>query len=68
MPNRAETTEQTDTKDTMMALGGAALLIIGVGMMLTHPKIRQYASQVRLSSLLSAALPGIERLMRLRTA
>jgi len=68
MPNRAETTEQTDTKDTMMALGGAALLIIGVGMMMTHPKIRQYASHVRLSSLLSAVLPGIERLMRLRTA
>ena len=44
------------------------LVIVGAAMMLTNPTIRRYASQIRLTSLLSAAIPGIERMMRLLDA
>ena len=68
MPKYEEMNEQTDRGQLLKALGGAALVIVGVTLMLSHPTVRKAASQIRLSSLVSAALPGLERLMRMRTA
>ena len=64
MQNKREISEPNNTKEMLAALSGAALVVVGAGLLLSHPTIRRYASQVRLSTLLSAALPGIERFMR----
>ena len=64
--NRTEESSGTD-KETLLMLGGVALVIFGVGLVLSNPAVRRYLGQVGLGNFASAALPDLERYFRLRS-
>jgi hypothetical protein len=64
--NRTEEATGAD-KDTLYMLGGVALVIVGAGLVLTNPTVRRYLGQIGLGSFASAAIPDIERYLRLRS-
>lgn len=53
-------------RDTLYMLGGVALIVFGTGLILSHPVVRRYLSQVGVGNLAHAALPDIERYLKLR--
>lgn len=53
-------------KDTLYMLGGVALMVFGAGLILTNPLVRRYMSQIGVGDLAHAAIPDIERYMKLR--
>jgi len=53
-------------RDTLYLLGGVALVVFGTGLILTNPFIRRYLSQLCIGNVAQAALPDIERYLRLR--
>jgi hypothetical protein len=67
-----ELTEHTnhdskESNDTLMLLGGAALVIFGAGLILSTPAARGLLGGVNIGNLLGAALPkDVERYMRMR--
>ena len=48
-------------------LGGVALVVFGAGLILSNPNIRKLLGQAGLGNIASAALPDIERYLRLRS-
>jgi hypothetical protein len=60
-----QTDEGTD-KETLMLLSGVALLVFGAGLILSNRTIRRYLGQVGPGSLVTAAVPDIERYLKLR--
>ena len=47
-------------------LSGIALMIFGAGLVLSNPVVQKYLGKVGVGNLAQAALPDIERYMRLR--
>ena len=56
-----------NSKDTLYMLGGLAMMVFGAGLILTNPFVRRYTSQLGAGGLLGAALPDVERYLRLRS-
>lgn len=67
MENQMEVQDANSPKNMLMALSGVTMVLVGASLMMSHPTIRRYASQVRVGNLLAAALPGIERYMRVKS-
>jgi hypothetical protein len=63
---RSEQGSVTELRDLLLALGGAAMVLVGAGLMLSHPLVRRYVSQLGLNGLASGAVPDIERYLKLR--
>jgi hypothetical protein len=61
-----ETTQNGNDKDTLYMLGGVALIVFGTGLILSNPFIRRYLSQLGVGGLAQAAIPDIERYLKLR--
>jgi hypothetical protein len=55
-----------DTRDTMYLLGGAAMILFGAGLILSTPAVRRYLGGSGVGNLLAAAVPDIEKYMKLR--
>ena len=53
-------------KETLYMLGGAALILFGTGLILSNPTVRRYLRQLGVGSLLTAALPDLDRYLKLR--
>ncbi len=53
-------------KDTLYMLGGAALILFGTGLILSNPHVRRYLGQFGIGSFVAAALPDVDRYLRLR--
>ena len=53
-------------KDMLYMLGGVALIVFGAGLILSNPFVRRYMSQIGVGNLATAAIPDIERYMKLR--
>ena len=47
-------------------LGGVALMIFGAGLVLSNPFVRRYMSQLGIGNLAHAAMPDVERYLKLR--
>jgi hypothetical protein len=63
----AETVNHSgNDKETLYLLGGAALMLFGAGLILSNPLVRKYLSQMGIGSLAQAALPDIDRYLKLR--
>ena len=54
-------------KDTLYMLSGVALMIFGAGLILSNPLVRKYLGQVGIGSLAQAALPDLDRYLKLRS-
>jgi hypothetical protein len=59
------TNSMTD-KDTLYMLSGVALIVFGAGLILSNPLVRRYLGQVVVGGLAQAALPDIDRYLKLR--
>ena len=53
-------------KDTLYMLGGVALIVFGAGLILSNPLVRRYMSRIGVGNLAQAAIPDIERYLKLR--
>ena len=58
--------EAMSDKDTLLMLSGVALVVFGTGLILSTPIARRYLSQVGLGDLAQAALPDLDRYLKLR--
>ena len=54
-------------KDTLYMLGGVAFIIFGAGLILSNPLVRKYLGQVGIGNLAQAALPDLDRYLKLRS-
>ena len=59
--------DANDPKDTMFLLGGVAMLLVGAGLVLSNKTVRAYLGDVNVGGLLQAAVPDLERYLRLRS-
>ena len=53
-------------KDTLYMLSGAALILFGAGLILSNPVVRKYLGQMGVGNLVGAALPDVDRYLKLR--
>lgn len=57
-----------DSKDTLMLLGGAALVLLGAGLILSTPAVRAMLGDINVGDMLSSALPkDFQRYLRLKS-
>lgn len=64
-----EHTEEKDVRelrDLLLALGGAAMVLVGAGLMLSHPLVKRYVGQLGLNDLAQGVVPDVERYLKLR--
>ena len=61
-----ETTANGNDKDTLYMLGGISLIVFGAGLILSNPFVRGYMSQMGVGNLAGAAMPDIQRYLKLR--
>ena len=55
-----------ETRDTLFLLAGAALVVFGAGLILSTPMVRRLVGGAGIGDLVQAAVPDIERYMKLR--
>jgi len=55
-----------ESRDTLFMMGGVALMIVGAGLILSNPLVRRYLGQANVGGLLTAAIPDVERYLKLR--
>jgi len=55
-----------ESRDTLFMMGGVALMIFGAGLILSNPLVRRYLGQANVGGLLTAAIPDVERYLKLR--
>jgi hypothetical protein len=53
-------------RHTLYLLGGVALVIFGAGLIISNPVVRRYLGKIGLGNLTAAALPDVERYLKLR--
>jgi hypothetical protein len=53
-------------KSTLYLLGGVAMVVFGAGLIISNPFIRRYMAQLGVGDLAQAAMPDIERYLKLR--
>jgi hypothetical protein len=58
--------DSTELRDLLIALGGAAMVLVGAGLMLSHPVVRQYVGKLGLNDMAAGAMPDLERYLKLR--
>ena len=65
----SETTNQSNGTDmeTLFMVGGVALMVFGAGLVLSNSFVRRYLGQFGLGGLASAALPDLDRYLKLRS-
>jgi hypothetical protein len=54
-------------KDTLYMLSGVALVVFGAGLILSNPIARKYLGQFGVGDLAQAALPDLDRYLKLRS-
>lgn len=55
-----------ETRDTLFLLGGAALMVFGAGLILSTPVVRKALGGAGLGNMLGAAMPDLEKYLKLR--
>jgi hypothetical protein len=59
--------ENGANRDTMLMLGGVALVVMGAGLILTSPLAKKYMSHLGIGNLATDLIPDIERYFKLRS-
>ena len=58
--------DANETRDTLFLLGGAALVFLGAGLILSTPMIRKALGGAGLGNMIGAAVPDLEKYLKLR--
>jgi hypothetical protein len=60
--------EDAEARDTLLMLGGVAMVVFGAGLILSNPIVRKFMGQAGVGglNLLTAAIPDFERYLKLR--
>jgi hypothetical protein len=58
--------ESTETRDTLFLLGGLSLILFGAGLVVTSPVVRKLLGETKVAGFLQAAIPDLERYMKMR--
>lgn len=53
-------------RDTLFMLSGVALVVFGAGLILSSPIAKRYLGQIGIGNLAQAALPDLDRYLKLR--
>jgi hypothetical protein len=64
---RSEPEPNNETRDTLFLLGGLSLILFGAGLVMTNPAVRKLMGEARVGGLLQAAIPDLERYIRIRS-
>lgn len=56
----------TSDRDTLFMLSGVALIVFGAGLILSNPIAKRYLGQFGVGDLATAALPDLDRYLKLR--
>lgn len=64
--NRRESDDSVDTRDTLFMLGGISLMVFGAGLVLTNPIVRRFLGKMNVGGLAQAAIPDVERYLKMR--
>lgn len=69
MPMELQQTNGVDTegRDTLYLLGGAAMIVFGAGLILSTPMVRKYLGGMGVGNMVQAAIPDFERYLKLRS-
>jgi hypothetical protein len=67
MDRLQEMQDNGSDKDTLYILGGAALVLLGAGLLLSNRTVRKALGQFDVGDLLGAAVPDMERYLKLRS-
>lgn len=59
--------ERVHPGETLLMYGGVALVVLGLGMVLSNPQVRKYAGLIGAGGLLKAALPDVQRYLKLKS-
>jgi len=54
-------------RDTLFMLSGVALMVFGAGLIISNPIVKRYLGQFGLGNLAQAALPDLDRYLKLRS-
>ncbi len=54
-------------KDTLLMLSGVALMVFGAGLIISNPIVKGYLGKFGLGNLAQAALPDLDRYLKLRS-
>jgi hypothetical protein len=54
-------------RDTLFMLSGVAFMVFGAGLILSNPLIRRYLGGIGIGNLAQAALPDLDRYLKLRS-
>jgi hypothetical protein len=57
----------TSDRDTLFMLSGVALMVFGAGLIISNPIVKRYLGQFGLGHLAQAALPDLDRYLKLRS-
>ena len=58
--------DANESRDTLFLLGGAAMVVFGAGLILSTPVVRRYLGGAGIGNLVQAAIPDLQRYMKLR--
>lgn len=59
--------QDTEGRDTLYLLGGAAMIVFGAGLILSTPMVRRYLGTMNVGNMVQAAMPDFERYLKLRS-
>jgi hypothetical protein len=59
--------ESNETRDTLFLLGGMSLILFVAGLVITNPVVRKLLGETNVGGLLQAAIPDLERYMKIRS-
>jgi hypothetical protein len=54
-------------RDTLFLLGGAAFVLFGAGLLLSTDTVRKYLGHLGVGDIVQAAMPDVDRYMRLKS-
>jgi hypothetical protein len=58
--------EAQESRDTLLLVGGAALMLLGAGLVLSTPIVRRSLGGGGVGNLIQAAIPDFQRYLKLR--
>lgn len=67
MADKSDILNGVTDKDTLFMLTGVAFIVFGAGLILSNPMVRKYLGQVGVGNLAQAALPDLDRYLKLRS-